>query len=66
MNPQLVQNIIDIKNPNMQITKATNILGILDPVGVSQITVDTASVIENAESIPRVKSTNPRIIVQKF
>lgn len=66
MNPQLVQNMIDIKNPQVQITNATNILGTFAPVGVSQITVATASVMVKAESIPSVNNTNPKRIVQKF
>lgn len=61
-----MQNIIDIKNPHKQMTNATNILGILAPLGVSQITVATASVIVKAESIPSENNTNPKRIAQKF
>lgn len=58
--------MIDIKNPQVQITNATNILGTFAPDGVSQITVATASVMVKAESIPSENNTNPKRIVQKF
>ena len=52
MKPQLVQNGSDIQKPKKHKVKATNILGYFIPICVSQITVDVASTIENAESIP--------------
>lgn len=64
--PQLVQNGIEMMNPTKQRANATNIRGIFFPAGVSQITVDVASTIENAESIPSMNNTNPRSTVQTF
>jgi hypothetical protein len=64
--PQLVQNGIEMMNPTKQRANATNIRGIFFPAGVSQITVDVASTIENAESMPSMNNTNPRSTVQTF
>jgi len=64
--PQLVQNGMEQKKPKKQRKKATNILGYFLPAGVSQITVDVASTIENAESIPSIYRVNPNNTAQKF
>ena len=55
-----------MRNPKKQRKNATNILGIFLPDGVSQITVEVASTIEKAESIPSINSTSPSKTVQKF
>lgn len=62
----MVQKGIEIRKPKKHKAKATNILGIFFILGASQITVEVASTIENAESIPSINKTNPRRIVQKF
>jgi len=64
--PQLVQNGIEKTKPAKQRTNATNILGYFFPAGVSQMTVDVASTIEKAESIPSKNSVRPRITAQTF
>ena len=64
--PQLVQNGIEKKKPKRQRRKATNILGMLRPPSVSQITVEVASTIENAESIPSMYKVKPNNTAQKF
>ena len=64
--PQLVQNGTEKAKPKTQRKKATNILGYFLPVGVSQITVDVASTIENAESIPSMYKVKPNNTAQKF
>ena len=66
MKPQLVQNGIEQQNPKMQRTKATNILGNFLPEGVSQITVDVATTIEKAESIPSMYKVKPNNTAQKL
>jgi len=64
--PQLVQKGIERRKPKKQRKKAINILGIFDPAGVSQMTVDVASTMEKAESIPSKKRVAPSIIAQRF
>lgn len=66
MKPQFVQNGIEAQNPTRQSTKATNILGYFLPLGVSHITVDVASTIEKAESIPSMYKFIPNRTDQKF
>ena len=65
MNPQLVQNGSEKRNPAIQITKAMKLLGYLWSSS-SLRTVVTASVKPNEESIPRVKRVVPSIKAQKF
>jgi hypothetical protein len=59
VNPKLKQNGNDPRKPTTQSTKATKLLGITPPQAVSQMTVDVASIAENEESIPSMKSVEP-------
>lgn len=50
----------------MQSTKATNAFGNFYPNAVSQMTVDVASTIEKAESIPKVNRVMLNMIAQRL
>lgn len=49
-----------------QRTKATNILGIIPPQAVSQMTVEVASIAEKEESIPSMNKVIPNRNAHKF
>jgi hypothetical protein len=59
-----VQKGIDMRKPMMHSTKDTKVLGSWLPHLVSQITVEVASTIEKAESMPSRYRVKPRMIAQ--
>ena len=60
------QKMVDMHIPETQRIKATHFLGIFLPVGVSVMTVEVASSIEKAESIPSMNKVSDSKRVQKF
>jgi hypothetical protein len=64
MKPQLVQNGTERVNPTMHRMKAMKLLGYVDPILVSQITVAVASTIANAESTPSKNKVSPSMMLQ--
>lgn len=64
--PQLVQNGIERRNPTKVMRKAMNPFGTPLAISKSKMTVEVASTMENAESIPRKNSVELNMKVQKL